>query len=80
MADVLAQAAGRPLVIVVRDAHRHPAARAAITTLLAAHPDAIVVEMGLPLWRPPSGAYVATYGAARPNAQAAAEVLGLATA
>ncbi len=75
--DVLAKAAGRRLVIVVRDAHRHPAARAAATALLAAHPDAIVVEMGLPVWRPPAGAYVATFGAARPNAQAAAEILGL---
>ena len=74
---LLAKSAGRPLVIVVRDAHRHPAARAATTTLLAAHPDAVVVEMGLPLWRPPTGAYIATYGAAHPNAQAAAEVLGL---
>ena len=64
VADVLARAAGRPLVIVVRDAHRHPAARAAIIALLAARPDAIVVEMGLPVWRPPGGAYVATYGAA----------------
>jgi beta-N-acetylhexosaminidase len=74
---VLTSAADRPLVIVVRDAHRHPAARTAIMLLLAARPDAIVVEMGLPMWRPPSGAYVATYGAARPNARAAAEILGL---
>jgi beta-N-acetylhexosaminidase len=78
--DVLAKAADRPLVIVVRDAHRHPAAREAITTLLTAHPDTVVVEMGLPLWRPPSNAYVATFGAAQPNAQAAAEVLGLSPA
>ena len=78
--NVLARASGRPLVIVVRDAHRHPAARAAVTALLASHPDTVVVEMGLPLWRPPSGAYIATFGAARPNAQAAAEVLGLITA
>jgi len=77
VADVLARAPSRPLVIVVRDAHRHPAARAAIIALLAARPDVIVVEMGLPVWRPPGGGYVATYGAARPNAQAAAEVLGL---
>ncbi len=77
VADVLASAAARPLVIVVRDAHRHPAARAATVALLAAHPDAVVVEMGLPLWRPPAGAYVATFGAAQPNAEAAAEVLGL---
>ena len=39
--DVLAKAAGRPLIIVVRDAHRHPAARAAATALLTAHPDAV---------------------------------------
>jgi beta-glucosidase-like glycosyl hydrolase len=77
VAGVLARAHGRPLVIVVRDAHRQPGTRAAIMLLLAAHPDAIVVEMGLPLWHPPNCAYVATYGAARPNAQAAAEVLGL---
>ena len=77
VADVLARAAGRTPVVVVRDAHRHPAARAAIIALLAARPDAVVVEMGLPVWRPPGGAYMATYGAARPNAQAAAEVLGL---
>ncbi len=48
-----------------------------MTRLLAARPDAIVVEMGLPLWRPPGGGYLATYGAARSSGQAAAEVLGL---
>ncbi|HEY3955582.1 MAG TPA: glycoside hydrolase family 3 N-terminal domain-containing protein [Streptosporangiaceae bacterium] len=80
IADVLTRAAGRPLVVVVRDAHRHAAARAAATALLAARPDAVVVEMGLPVWRPASGGYVATYGAARPNGQAAAEALGLAAA
>lgn len=77
--DVLAASSGRPLVVVVRDAHRHPGARAAVGALLVAHPDGVVVEMGLPIWRPPSGAYVATYGASRTNGQAAAEVLGLAT-
>jgi beta-N-acetylhexosaminidase len=74
----LAAAAGRPLVIVVRDAHRYPAARGLVRRLLAARPDAIVVEMGLPVWRPPAGGYVATYGAARTSGQAAAEVLGFA--
>jgi beta-N-acetylhexosaminidase len=39
-----------------------------------------VVEMGLPVWRPQAGGYVATYGAARTNGQAAAEALGLAAA
>ncbi|HUA28405.1 MAG TPA: glycoside hydrolase family 3 N-terminal domain-containing protein [Streptosporangiaceae bacterium] len=73
----LAAATGRPLVVVVRDAHRYPAAREVVTRLLAARPDAVVVEMGLPVWRPSSGAYVATYGAAGASGQAAAEVLGL---
>jgi beta-N-acetylhexosaminidase len=74
----LARAAGRSLIVVVRDAHRHPTARDLATRLLAARPDAVVVEMGLPVWRPPGGAYVATYGAARTSGLAAAEVLGLA--
>jgi hypothetical protein len=70
----------RALIIVVRDAHRHPAARAAVDRLLSARPDAVVVEMGLPGWRPPAArSYLATYGAARTSGQAAAEILGLTT-
>jgi beta-N-acetylhexosaminidase len=61
----LAAASGRSLIVVVRDAHRHLAAREAVTRLLAVRPDAVVLEMGLPVWRPPGGAYVASYGAAR---------------
>jgi beta-N-acetylhexosaminidase len=74
---VLEGAAGRSLVIVVRDAHRHPAARQMVSRLLAARPDGVVVEMGLPVWRPPAGVYIATYGAARTSGRAAAEILGL---
>jgi beta-N-acetylhexosaminidase len=77
---LLERATGKPLVIVVRDAHRQPSHRAFVTDLLTARPDAVVVEMGLPVWRPESAAYVATYGATRANARAAAEVLGLAGA
>jgi beta-N-acetylhexosaminidase len=78
-AGILADAAGRSLVAVVRDAHRDESARALIGVLLAARPDLIVVEMGLPFWRPPEGtSYLATYGASRASAQAAAEMLGLA--
>jgi beta-N-acetylhexosaminidase len=73
----VARAAGRPVIIVVRDAHRYPVTRAVVTCLLKARPDAVVVEMGLPLWRPPGGVHIATYGAAHTNAQAAAELLGL---
>jgi beta-N-acetylhexosaminidase len=73
----LAAALGRPVIVVVRDAHRHLAAREAATRVLAARPDAVVLEMGLPVWRPPGGAHVATYGAARTSGLAAAEVFGL---
>ena len=75
---ILTAAAGRSLVAVVRDAHRDESARSLIGTLLAARPDLILVEMGLPLWRPPEGtSYLATYGASRASAHAAAELLGL---
>jgi beta-N-acetylhexosaminidase len=57
---------------------QHHRVQAVISGLVAARPDTVVLEMGLPLWVPPAGVHVATYGAARANAQAAAEVLGLA--
>ncbi len=77
-AAILDAAAGRSLVVVVRDAHRDPAVRSLLSTLLAARPDAVLVEMGLPLWPPPEGtSYLVTYGASRSSAQAAAELLGL---
>jgi beta-N-acetylhexosaminidase len=79
-AEVIAESAGRSLLIVVRDAHRYPAAAEALQRMLAVRPDAIVVEMGLPVWRPaPAVRYLATYGAATSNGRAAAEVLGLAS-
>jgi beta-N-acetylhexosaminidase len=65
-----------PLVLVLKDAHRHAWQRAAAEELLARRPDAVVVETGLPVWRPPhSGAYVVTHGAGRVNLEAAAEAL-----
>jgi beta-N-acetylhexosaminidase len=78
IAGLLAEATGRSLVIVVRDAHRYPAAADVVSEILAARPDAVVVEMGLPVWRPAAGVYLATFGAARTSSRAAAEVLGLA--
>jgi beta-N-acetylhexosaminidase len=78
VAGLLAAAAGRSLIIVVRDAHRHPSARQAVQLILARRPDAVVVEMGLPVWQPPDVSYVASYGAGRSNARATAEVLGIA--
>jgi beta-N-acetylhexosaminidase len=76
VSQALARAAGRTVIAVVRDAHRDPGAQAVITGLLAHRPDTIVVEMGLPVWRPPARAYLATYGASRTSGQAAAEMLG----
>ena len=77
-AGILAAAAGRSLVAVVRDAHRDEDTRSLLGALLAVRPDLVLVEMGLPLWRPPEGtSYLATYGASRASAQAAAELLGL---
>jgi len=64
------------LVLVVRDLHRRPEQVTQVDQLLARHPDAVVVEMGLPACRPRGAkAYIATYGSARVCAQAAAEVL-----
>jgi beta-N-acetylhexosaminidase len=67
---------GRQRVILVRDAHRHSWERAAVDALLAGADDAILIETGLPLWRPDvPRAYVATYGAGRVNVEAAIERL-----
>jgi beta-N-acetylhexosaminidase len=70
-------AQARSVIAVVRDAHRDPGARALVTALLAERPDAVLVEMGLPVWQPPARAYLASYGASRASGQAAAEALGL---
>ena len=74
--SIIAAAAGRSLVLAVR----HGAgALPLVNELLGARPDAIMVDMGAPAWTPPPGtAYLATSGASRASAQAAAEALGLA--
>ncbi|SNY60051.1 glycoside hydrolase family 3 protein [Paractinoplanes atraurantiacus] len=73
-AAALAAAGDRPLVVVARDVHRHPWQAEALTTLLAARPDAIVVEMGLPV-TVLGAIHIATYGATRACGQAAAELI-----
>ncbi|MDP9861269.1 MULTISPECIES: glycoside hydrolase family 3 protein [Streptosporangium] len=74
---ILERAIGRSLIVVVKDAHRYESSKSVVSALLSARPDATVVEMGLPIWRPEGVTYLATYGAARANAQAAAELLGV---
>jgi beta-N-acetylhexosaminidase len=62
--------AARPLVLVLRDAHRHPWQRELVV------PDAVVIETGVPEWRPAEArAFVATHGPGRANLRAAAELL-----
>jgi beta-N-acetylhexosaminidase len=60
----------RSRVFVLRDAHRHPWQRGLVA------PGAVVVETGLPEWRPADAqALVATHGAGRVSLEAAAELL-----
>jgi beta-N-acetylhexosaminidase len=66
---------GRALVLVVRDAHRYPWQRDVVDAALAAG-EAIVVETGIPRWRPAAArGYVATHGGGRVNLEAAVDVL-----
>ncbi|GHE86425.1 sugar hydrolase [Streptomyces longispororuber] len=74
-AEALAAAGDRRVVAVVRDAHRHPWMAAAVDHLLAARPDTVVVEMGIPQAKPTGALHIATHGAARVCGIAAAEVL-----
>ncbi len=73
--DPLPEPNGRPLVVVVRDAHRHEWERAAVERLLGQAQQAVVVETGLPLWQPEGASYIASYGGGRANLEAAASAL-----
>jgi beta-N-acetylhexosaminidase len=79
----LTAAAGRPLVVVVRDPQRRPAQAAAVHTLLAARPDAVVVDVGWPATAPlggedgapAAGVRITTFGASRASGEAVARLL-----
>ncbi|MGW0484340.1 glycoside hydrolase family 3 protein [Nonomuraea sp. NPDC003214] len=73
--DLVALAASRPLVVVVRDVHRYPWQGEAVRHLLSARPDAVVVEMGLPQRSDLGAVHIATYGSAPVCGRAAAEVI-----
>jgi beta-N-acetylhexosaminidase len=76
LAPIVRKAAGHSLVLTVRNLHRHEWQQQAAAALLDARPDAVVIEMGLPACRPAgASAYIATSGAARVCAMAAAEVM-----
>ncbi|MEU1432549.1 glycoside hydrolase family 3 protein [Streptomyces sp. NPDC005775] len=72
---VLRAAGERRIVAVVRDAHRHPWMTEALDAVLAARPDTIVVEMGVPQAEPRGALHIATHGAARVCGRAAAEAI-----
>ncbi|MEU4007981.1 glycoside hydrolase family 3 protein [Streptomyces pseudogriseolus] len=73
--EALRAANGRRVVAVVRDEHRHPWMGAALDTLIAAGPDTVVVEMGVPQSAPRGALHIATHGAARVCGVAAAEAV-----
>jgi beta-N-acetylhexosaminidase len=73
--SLLAEHYRRQLVVVVRDAHRHAWERVAAQALLEAAPDGVLVEVGVPVWRPDGAGYIATHGQGRVNLEAAAERL-----
>ncbi|MET9498947.1 glycoside hydrolase family 3 protein [Streptomyces sp. NPDC006552] len=74
-ATALAEAGERRVVAVVRDEHRHAWMSEALDTLLAARPDTVIVEMGVPGAAPRGALHIATHGAARVCGVAAAEVI-----
>ena len=73
-ADPATGPADRPLVLVVRDLHRHEWMRDAVARALAARPDAVVVELGVPELAT-GRVHLATHGATAAAARAAAELL-----
>jgi beta-N-acetylhexosaminidase len=78
VAAAAATASGRPMVVVVRDAHRRPTQAAALASLAEARPDAVVVDMGWPVPagdRPAAAAWVTTFGASRASGEAVARLL-----
>ncbi len=82
VASALLAARDRPLVAVVRDPQRRPLQADALADLLAARPDAVVVDMGWPgsLDTEPGAtssgaARITTYGASRASGHAAARLL-----
>jgi beta-N-acetylhexosaminidase len=76
VAHALVAAAGRPLIVVSRDAHRRATQAGALRTLLTARPDAVHVDEGWPGGEdPPAAARVLTHGASPACGDAVADLL-----
>jgi len=74
--DALPDADDRPMWISVRDPHRHDWMAPALATLLAARPEAVVIDSGWPGWTAPTGTtHIVTHGAARVTADRVIELL-----
>lgn len=74
--DALPTADGRALWVSTRDPHRHDWMAPALAAVLAARPDAVVIDTGWPGWTAPSGTtHVVTNGAARVTAERVVELL-----
>ena len=69
---LLSVAATRPVVLQVRDAHRHESVRALLDRLPA---DVVVVELGWPAARTSAHPRICTFGASVPSRDAVAEIL-----
>ncbi|GGS55590.1 beta-N-acetylhexosaminidase [Actinokineospora fastidiosa] len=75
-ADALAAArTAAGVVIVTRDAHRHPAVRALVAELVHTNPVTVHVETGVPGPDLGASARIDTFGASRPSLRAAAETV-----
>jgi beta-N-acetylhexosaminidase len=65
----------RPLVVVVRDLHRHPDLAREVCALVAERPDAVVVELGVPVLDPGGRGWVRSSGASAASVGAVARAL-----
>ena len=72
----VARPTGAPLVVLVREPHRHRWVGALLASLATSRPDLVVVEMGWPGPEPlPGAAVVTTHGASRVSGTALADLL-----
>ncbi|MEQ4725173.1 glycoside hydrolase family 3 N-terminal domain-containing protein [Nonomuraea sp. B19D2] len=73
--DVLAAAEARPLILSVRNLHRHEWMRRMVRDILTTRPDAVLIEAGMPIGLPDTGAVIAAHSGSLASAIAVVEVL-----
>lgn len=74
VSPILDEAGIRPVVLVVRDAHRHPWMSSVVKAVEAARGDCVVVETGIPV-QVTGAVHVATHGGSLACRRAAADLL-----